>query len=226
MTPWLLRCACYIAVFAGAAPRLGAQPVSLATRLADARRASTAGDRATALRIVDSLAAAHPHHPNVVFTRAIARGAAGRFAEAESVVRQLLRWDARYARSALRDSALASVRPRLGTYVSRLADRADWPVARAGVLAALEERDLVPEGTGWDPVTRSVLVGSLNKNKVVAIAADGSVSDRVPPGASGLGSVVGIHVDTLRRVLWVASNARYDRATDTTRAALYAFDAQ
>lgn len=224
MTPRLLRCACCIAALAGV-PHLDAQPVPLATRLADARRVSTAGDHATALRIVDSLAVAYPHHPNVVFARAIALGAAGRFAEAESVVRQLLRWDARYARSALRDSALAPLRVRLGTDVGRLSARADWPVARARVLAVLGERDLVPEGTAWDPVTRSVLVGSLNKNKVVAIADDGSVSERVASGANGLGSVVGIHVDTLRRVLWVASNARYDRATDTTRAALYAFDA-
>ncbi|HEX6053485.1 MAG TPA: tetratricopeptide repeat protein, partial [Gemmatimonadaceae bacterium] len=225
MTPRLLRYAWCVAAFAGAGVTAGAQAGPLPARLADARRASAAGDHATALRIVDSLAAAHPHHPNVVFARAVALGAAGRAAEAESVVRQLLRWDPRYARSALRDSALAALRARLGTDVGRLADRADWPVARARVLTVLEERDLVPEGTAWDPVTRSVLVGSLNKNKVIAIATDGSVSDRVPPGASGLGSVVGIHVDTLRRVLWVASNARYDRTTDTTRSALYAFDA-
>lgn len=225
MTPRLLRCACCVAALAGGAARLAAQPVSLATRLGDARRASTAGDHATALRIVDSLAGAHPHHPNVVFARAIVLGAAGRVADAESVVRQLLRWDARYARSALRDSALIPLRARLGTDVGGLADRADRPVARAGVIAVLEERDLVPEGTAWDPLTRGVLVGSLNKNKIIAIAEDGSVSERVSTGASGLGSVVGIHVDTLRRVLWVASNARYDRATDTTRSALYAFDA-
>ena len=55
------------------------------------------------------------------------------------------------------------------------------PIARARAWAVLEERDLVLEGTAWDPATRSVLVGSLNKYKVVAIAEDGSVSDRVPP---------------------------------------------
>ena len=214
-----------LVVLWGAASEVRAQPATVATRLQDARRASAAGDHATALRIVDSLAAAHPHHPNVVFARAVALGAAGRTADATSAVRQLLRWDARYARRALQDSALASLRSQIGAEVNPLADRADIPIARARVLAVLAERDLVPEGTAYDPTTRSVLVGSLNKDKVVAIGPDGSVSDRVPPGTQGLRSAVGIHVDTARRTLWVASNARYDRASDTTHAALYAFDA-
>src|SRR5215218_7900756 len=192
----------------------------------DARRASAAGDHAAALRIVDSLAALYPHLPNAIFARALALGAAGRMEDAALVVRQLGRWDGRYARSALRDSSLAPLRERLGAEVARLAQRSEMPVARAQVLAVLAERDLVPEGTAWDPATRSVLIGSLNKNKIVAIAADGSVSERVAQGAHGIGSIVGIHVDAARNVLWVASNARYDRATDTTRAALFALDAK
>ena len=215
-----------VVVLAAAAHVAHAQPASLAPRLQDARRASAAGDHATAVRIVDSLAALYPHLPNAIFSRALALGAAGRLDEAERVVRQLARWDGRYARSALRDSALAPLRERLGAEVARLAERSDVPVARAQVLTVLAERDLVPEGTAYDPATRSVLIGSLNKNKIVAIAPDGSVSDRVPRGAHGLGSIVGIHVDAARNILWVASNARYDRATDTTHAALFALDAR
>ena len=201
-----------------------AQPASLAPRLQEARRASDAGDHTTALRIVDSVVALYPHLPNALFARARALGAAGRLDEAEGVVRQLGRWDGRYARSALQDSALAPLRERLGAEVARLAERSEVPVARAWVFAVLAERDLVPEGTAWDPATRAVLVGSLNKNKIVAIAPDGSVSDRVAQGAHGIASIVGIHVDAARNVLWVASNARYDRATDTTRGALFALD--
>ena len=221
----ILSVALSLVVLGGRASEGHAQPGTVATRLQDARRASTAGDHATAVRIADSLAATYPHHPNVVFARAVALGAAGRIDEATVAVRQLLRWDPRYARRALQDSALDALRPQLNAEVSQLADRADIPIARGRVLAVLGERDLVPEGTAYDPTTRSVLVGSLNKDKVVAIAADGSISDRVPPRTQGLRSVVGIHVDTTRRTLWVASNARYDRASDTSHAALYAFDA-
>lgn len=96
------------------------------------------------------------------------------------------------------------------------------PVARGHVWATILERDLVPEGATWDPATRSFLVGSLNKNKVVAVTEDGTVTDRV---TTGLGSVVGIHVDAARGILWVASTPRFDDPSDTTTAALIGFDA-
>jgi len=109
--------------------------------------------------------------------------------------------------------------------VTPLAARADSAISRGTVLATIEERDLVPEGTAWDPATRSVLIGSLNKNAIIAIAPDGKITDRVPRGGNGLGSVVGIHVDTTRGILYATSNARFDRPADSTRSALYAFDA-
>jgi sugar lactone lactonase YvrE len=98
-------------------------------------------------------------------------------------------------------------------------------VSHGSVWATISERDLVPEGTAWDPRTRSVLIGSLNKYKIIAIGADGTLTDRVPAGAHGLRSVAGIHVDSARGVLWAASNPRYDSASDSTPSALFAFDA-
>jgi len=66
------------------------------------------------------------------------------------------------------------------------------------------------------PSPASALVGSLNKNRVVAIGPNGAVSDRVTSGNHGLASVAGIHVDTVRRTLWVTSNRRFDRPSDST----------
>ena len=203
---------------------LGAQG-ALGARLQEIRRSSAAGDHARALSLADSLTSLLADHPNVVLARAVALGAAGRTTEAADAVRRLLRWDPRYGRRALEDSALAGVRGLFReTDIERLAERANGPIARGQVWAVLEERDLVPEGTAWDPATASVLVGSLNKNKIVAIASDGTVRDRVPRGSNGLGSVVGIHVDSIGRVLWVASNPRFDQPADTTASALFAFD--
>jgi sugar lactone lactonase YvrE len=110
--------------------------------------------------------------------------------------------------------------------VDSLARLAEKPISLGSVWATIAERDLVPEGTAWDPATRSVLIGSLNKYKIVAIAPDGSVTDRVRAGAGGLRSVVGIHVDTTRNTLWAASNPRFDTPTDSTQPALFAFDAR
>ncbi len=194
-------------------------------RLADVRREITAGNAAAALSLLDTIAAVAPDNPNVVFLRAHANGLAGRHENARADLARLSRWDPRYTRAALRDTTVSALRrnfPNIDS-LSRLAER---QISLGSVWATLAERDLVAEGTAWDPATRSVLVGSLNKHKIVAIAPDGSVTDRVVAGASGLRSVVGIHVDTARGILWAASNARYDTPADSTPSALFAFDAR
>ena len=119
---------------------------------------------------------------------------------------------------------MAALRPEFA-HVDSLARLAERPISLGTVWATIAERDLIAEGTAWDPATRSVLVGSLNKYKIVAIAPDGAVTDRVAAGANGLRSVVGIHVDTTRGILWAASNARFD-TPPTPPSALFAFDAR
>jgi hypothetical protein len=183
-------------------------------RMPEVRRLIVAKNAAGALSLIDTLAAQVPGHPNGPFLRAHALGLAGRMDEAAAEIEKLLRWDARYARLALRDSNVIALRSRFPAVDSQ-ATLAERPVATATVWA-----------TAYDPATRSVLIGSLNKHKIVAIAPDGSVSDRVPANASGLRSVAGIHVDSTRGTLWAASNARYDTPADSTRSALFAFDAR
>ena len=194
-------------------------------RMGETRRAIIARDTAKAFGLLDSIRAALPDHPNYIFLRAHAYGLAGRTAEARADIRTLLRWDARYARAALRDTNVASLRAEF-TDIDSLVRLSEQPVSPGTAWATIAERDLVPEGTAWDPGTKSVLLGSLNKHKIVAIARDGSVTDRVAANANGLRSVVGIHVDSKRRILWAASNSRYDTLTDSTPSALFAFDAR
>lgn len=185
-----------------------------------------AGDHERANALADTLVMRVPGHPNVFLLRATARGAAGRDSGALADIRTLLRWDARYARRALDDTSLRRLRPSIGErLVDSLADVAGRPIGRGAVWAIIDEHDLVPEGTAWDPATRSLLVGSLHKHKILAIGEDGEVTVRVAPGAHGLRSVVGIHVDSARGRLWVASAPRFDDPNDTTTAALFEFDA-
>ena len=153
-------------------------------QMAATRAAIIAKDTAKAFALLDSLRAATPHHPNYFYLRAHANGMAGRFADARADIEQLLKWDARYARSALRDTTVASLRSSFA-HVDSLAKSAEQPVSNGSVLATIAERDLVPEGTAWDPFTRSVLIGSLNKHKIVAIASDGTVTDRVASAPAG-----------------------------------------
>jgi hypothetical protein len=211
-------------LFAIALPDILAAQNPLA-RMGEVRRAIVARDAAVALALVDSLRSFAPDHPNIAFLRAHATGLAGRHAEARAELTRLLRWDPRFARAALRDTNVAALRSEFAA-VDSLARLAEQQVTLGSVWATIAERDLVAEGTAWDPSTRSVLIGSLNKHKIIAIAPEGSVSDRVAAGASGLRSVAGIHVDSARGVLWAASNARYDTPADSTPSMLVAFDAR
>jgi sugar lactone lactonase YvrE len=193
----------------------------------EARKAIAEGDGATAIRVTDSLLAWYPDYPNVSLMRARALMIGARPDEAERALRRLLGWDPRYARYALTDSILKPLAPRLiEVSVAQLAAAADAGLSKGTVWATIDERDLIPEGTAYDPATQSVLIGSLNKNKILAIDPDGTVSERVASGSNGLGSVVGIHVDSARGILWVASNRRYDTPADSSKSALFGFDSR
>ncbi len=218
------------AVFATFSFAVATVPVSLSGqglgRLVEVRTAIAAGNAVRAVTLVDSIKVDFPHHPNVELTRARALMAAGRPDDVERSLRALLKWDPRYLRFALNDSTLKPLSSRFSDVdVAALAARADSPLSKGKVWATVEERDLVLEGTAFDAKTRNVLFGSLTRSTVIAVTPDGKISDRVARGSNGLGSVAGIHVDSARGVLWVASNRRFDRAADSSRSALFAFEA-
>ena len=79
------------------------------------------------------------------------------------------------------------------------------PKVRSEVAFEIAERDLLPESLALDGVDGSWYVGSLRHRKIVRRAPDGSVADWIETGRDGLGSVLGIKVDAVRRELWAAS---------------------
>jgi len=70
----------------------------------------------------------------------------------------------------------------------------------------LEEKDLVPEGVAFDPVTRSIFVSSTYKRKIVRIDAAGEVKDFIIEKQDGIWSTIGMEADARRRHLWVVSS--------------------
>lgn len=92
----------------------------------------------------------------------------------------------------------------------------------------IHERDLIPEGIAWDPVTGDFYVSSIHLRKVVRVSSDGKSSDFVREGQDGVFSTLGLKVDAQRRVLWVISNAAremkgYSDAMDG-QSSVYAYD--
>lgn len=102
------------------------------------------------------------------------------------------------------------------------------PINHSSIAFTLPEKDLLPENLAYDPADGSFYIGSTRKGKVVRRAADGRVSDFIPTGRDGLWMVVGLKVDSARRVLWVNSSAasNYFRftAADNGKAGLFLYD--
>lgn len=79
-------------------------------------------------------------------------------------------------------------------------------VARAEQVFTLTgHRDLIPEGIAYDPVDDVFYVSSLYRRKVLRVQRDGSAIDFVPEGQDGILATLGLHVDPVRRILWVAT---------------------
>jgi sugar lactone lactonase YvrE len=66
-------------------------------------------------------------------------------------------------------------------------------------------RDLLPEGIAYDPADDVFYLSSLRYTKVLRVDRDGRATDFVTTGQDGIRATLGMHVDPVRRLLWVAS---------------------
>lgn len=81
----------------------------------------------------------------------------------------------------------------------------------ATVAFTINEKDLIPEGITYDPVTSQFFVSSIGKEKVVAISGDGTVSDFITSGRDSIMETLGMKVDPDARRLWIVSNKTRDK---------------
>ncbi len=68
----------------------------------------------------------------------------------------------------------------------------------------IHEKGLVPEGLAYDEAEKTFYVGSVYKRKIVSIDKHREVRD-FSSASDGLWSVMGMHVDAERRLLWVCT---------------------
>ena len=127
------------------------------------------------------------------------------------------------------DADLTSVRSLPGFDSLRLAMRRNAaPMVHSTPAFTLAERDLLTEGIAFDPKTRSFLVDSVHRGKILRVDVHGRTTEFVPPGLKGFWAPLGMRVDPAHGVLWVAGAALpqtvgYDTA-DSGRSGLFRFD--
>jgi len=77
------------------------------------------------------------------------------------------------------------------------------PVRNSTEAFKLYERDLVPEGMCYDPVSQVFYFGSTYKEKIIKVDMNGHPTDFCTERQDGLRTVLGMKVDPERRFLWV-----------------------
>lgn len=87
----------------------------------------------------------------------------------------------------------------------------------------IAEKDLIPEGIAYDPVEKASFVGSIYKRKIVKIDRSGQHTDFTSTGQDGLFEVLGLKVDSKRRVLWACSAAA-DHTSEKDSSGLFKYD--
>jgi DNA-binding beta-propeller fold protein YncE len=73
---------------------------------------------------------------------------------------------------------------------------------RSQVAFTIPEPDLVPEGIAHDPASGDFFVSSTYRRKIVRVDRSGKVTDFTSEAQDGLLGVVGMKVDSKRRLLW------------------------
>jgi CubicO group peptidase (beta-lactamase class C family)/sugar lactone lactonase YvrE len=164
------------------------------------------GDTAAYLRGTGQAFALAPRVPPVAYHRARAHALSGGTDSALALLNRLAAEGAVVAYEAATDSAFDRLRrsPRWKGIAARI-EAARRPISTSTKAFELPERDLTAEGTAWDAKTRTLFLSSLYKRKIVAVGPDGRARDFIASGQDGIGPVVGIEVDPVRRGLWAAS---------------------
>jgi sugar lactone lactonase YvrE len=178
---------------------------------------------------ISRLAQLLPDDAETAFRQAAASALTGRTADAGRLLRRLTTFQACFDLAGNPDFAAVRGSAAFRSTVAAMEALKKTPVGTATVAFRLPERDFVPEAVAWDAGTKSFLVSSVQRRKVVRVGKDGIARELVPEGRDGLGSALGIEVDAPRRILYVCSTtlkqSRGARKEELDRAALLAFHA-
>jgi sugar lactone lactonase YvrE len=126
---------------------------------------------------------------------------------------QALHWLERFAAmgavaDAARDPDLASIasEPRFKSALARM-DQNRKPVSHSSVFATLPDPDLLTEDIAFDPQTRSLLVTSVLKKKIVRVDRTGKMTDFADLSGDPSWPLFAIHFDARHNEVWATASA-------------------
>ncbi len=144
------------------------------------------------------------NHPRVFYNLAAGYSLLGKTTEAVRWLNKIADAGISYPVEDDPDFAGIKTKPEFRSIVSRFAHN-QTPVVRSNAAFTISDPGFIPEGLTFDPNTNEFLAGSILKQKIAVLNANGLVTDFSSP-KDGLWSVLGMSVDAQRKVLWVSSS--------------------
>jgi sugar lactone lactonase YvrE len=215
--------AVFAALLPGAAAAGAADWAEVVARVQAAHRAGDLVALEAALHEADAL---RPGYPRVIYNLAETHARRGEPDTALAALERLAAMGIVMPAEQDEDFAPLRAEPRWAALLARFAANLE-PRAGGRPLFELGDPRFVPEGLAVDRRHRVHYVGSVTQRRIVRVARDGIAIDFVTTGRDGLMSVLGLALDTRRRLLWANSSALPEMqgytAAEAGRAALYAF---
>jgi sugar lactone lactonase YvrE len=166
-----------------------------------------------------------PNHPRLLYNLAGAYALDGKTNESLALINRIIAMGLYFPFE--KDDDFKSLGPDLMKQAMARAEANKKPINSSSRAFTLPDKEFIPEGVAYDPVSGRFFVGSIHKGKIVSIAKDGTVSDFSSAG-DGLWSVSGMKVDAKRRVLWASTTAfpqmAGHQASDEGKAGVFKYD--
>lgn len=179
------------------APPAGILDVAMKTR-----EARLAGDNEAWLRHGRETLNRAPEHPDLQISVARALPANGRLEESLAHLEQAINRGAGFDPMTLPEFKDVSGNARLAALAERARDN-QAQASPAEVYLTVEHAEVEPEGITWDADTERLFIGSLN-GAIWQITKDRTMTRFAGP-QTGLREVLGLKVDSGRRLLWAVS---------------------
>ncbi len=205
-----------------------ALPDNVPALLVKASETFAAQDYLTFRRVVQALHEKRPYNGDYMYQLVIANALLNDRQSAYDLMLRMQQQGLAYDFSA-NDNTLNIRGTEVYDYVSELMEIALQPMGESEPVFTLPESVLMPETISWDESRQKFLVGTLVEGSVLAVDADGQVSELIKANdENGMWAVFDILVDETRNRLWVSSAATPVFANfspaDKGRSALFEFD--
>ncbi len=196
----------FLLVFAGFALAQTAAEMRESAKLEQQAKADyKAKDYAKFLENIKRASDLRPNHARLLYNLAAAYALGGKPDDALGVLARLAAMDLFFAVERDDDFKALFDSPRFRAIQNEFALN-QQTLNKSARAFTIPQKDLITEGVAYDAATKRFFVSSVRRHKILAIDANGKVSDFSFP-ADGLWSVSGMRVDDARKILWVTTSA-------------------